>query len=68
MRALVLTYVELQRIELRELFRSAYIAAFQKDIPPRSLDEDVEMFKRCGNSPPYVIKFFLKLYGKGDTS
>ncbi len=68
MRALVLTYVELRNVSLRDLFRTAYMAAFQKDIPSGSLDEDVRTFNNCGNTPPYVVKFFLRLYGKGDTS
>lgn len=68
MKALVLTHAEVRNIPLRDLFRTAYISAFQKDISSGSLDDDVKLFRSSGNTPPYVVKYFLKLYGKGDTS
>lgn len=59
---LVLGHAEAHRITVESLFRTAYIALFQKDIPPRSLDEDVRTFNSQGITPKYVITYFLNRF------
>ena len=59
---LVLGHAEAHRITVESLFRAAYMELFTKDIPPRSLDEDVQTFNRLGITPKYVITFFLNRF------
>lgn len=64
MHALVKTYADVHGFDLRDLFRVAYMGAFERDIgTSTSLDEDVAEFNRIGRTPPYVIKFFLNIIG-----
>lgn len=63
MHALVLAHAEAKRVSVRDIFRAAYMYAFEKDAPPRSLEDDLEAFHKTGNSPPYVIRYFLELFG-----
>lgn len=63
MKALVSTYASVRGIELRDLFRSAYLRAFQKDMPPHSLDEDLRIFNEQGVTPKYLINFLLSIIG-----
>ena len=50
-------------MEARDLFRSAYMRKFQKDIPPKSLEEDVIEYLKSGKVPPYLVDFMLDTYG-----
>ena len=61
---LVLGHAEANRITVESLFRTAYIAAFGKDISPCSLGEDVHTFYSEGITPKYVITFFLNRFQK----
>lgn len=63
MRALVLVHAETRNVSVRDLFRAAYMERFGKDIPAASLDTDVETFHKKGDTPPYVIGYFLRLIG-----
>lgn len=63
MRALVESHAFVRRIEIRDLFRSAYIRRFNKDISQTSLDEDVDVFQKFGKVPPYIVDFMLAVYG-----
>ena len=62
MKCLVLGHAEAHRITVESLFRTAYMALFGKDIPPRSLDEDVRTFHSQGITPKYVITYFLNRF------
>lgn len=63
MQALVESHAFVRSIELRDLFRSAYIRRFGKDISTTSLDEDVTTFKKYGKVPPYIVDFMIATYG-----
>ncbi len=63
MQALVDSHAFVRNIELRDLFRSAYIRRFSKDISSTSLDEDVKTFKQFGKVPPYLVDFMIATYG-----
>lgn len=63
MQALVESHAFVRSIELRDLFRSAYIRRFGKDISAASLDEDVATFKKYGKVPPYIVDFMIATYG-----
>lgn len=62
MKALVETHALVRGVSLRDLFRSAYMAIFGKDISQTALDDDLIGFKQ-GITPPYVIKHFLNMIG-----
>lgn len=63
MQALVDSHAFVRSIDLRDLFRSAYMRRFGKDISTTSLDEDVGVFKKYGKVPPYVIDLMIAIYG-----
>ena len=63
MQALVESHAFVRSLELRDLFRSAYIRRFGKDISTTSLDEDVTTFKKYGKVPPYIVDFMIATYG-----
>lgn len=63
MQALVDSHIFVHRLEPKELFRSAYVKKFSKDMPPQSLDDDVGKFLKTGNVPPYLVDFMLGIYG-----
>lgn len=63
MQALILVHAEVHSLTVKDVFRTAYMYAIGKDMPSRSLDEDVQAFNRTGNAPPYVIRYFLEKVG-----
>lgn len=63
MRALVDSYAFVKGIDLRQLFRSAYLNKYQKDIPSEFLDQDVSVFERIGTVPPYMVDYMIGIYG-----
>lgn len=63
MHAIVLAHAEVKNVPVRDVFRAAYMYAFEKDIPTQSLDEDVAQFEKVGITPQYVIRYFLELFG-----
>ncbi len=63
MQALVDSHIFVRKMEARDLFRSAYMRKFQKDIPPKSLEEDVIEYLKSGKVPPYLVDFMLDTYG-----
>lgn len=63
MLALVSVHIFNNRLTPREFFRTAYMWRFKKDIPPVSLDEDVEGLQYTGKLQPYAIDYLIHLYG-----
>ncbi|MFZ3032270.1 MAG: hypothetical protein WA082_04495 [Candidatus Moraniibacteriota bacterium] len=63
MRALVDLYAFVKEIDLRQLFRSAYLNKYQKDIQSQLLDQDVSVFERFGTVPSYMVDYMIGIYG-----
>lgn len=63
MQALVDSHIFVNRLDPKDLFRSAYLRKFQKDIPPNALEEDVAKYKKGGLVPAYVTEMMLATYG-----
>lgn len=63
MQALVDRHILINKIEPRELFRSAFLKKFGRDMPERSLDEDVKNYLENGKTPGYIIDFMIGIYG-----
>lgn len=61
--ALVELLCQTKKITHREIFRTAYVWKFNKDIPYECLEQDVEDFKRTYNTPPYVTSYLTDMYG-----
>ena len=63
MQALVDSHLFVRKMEVKELLRSAYMHKFNKDMPPKSLDEDAETYLKYGKVPPYLVDFMVDTYG-----
>ena len=63
MQALVDRHILVNKIEPRELFRSAFLKKFGRDMPERSLDEDVKKYLENGRTPGYIVDFMIDIYG-----
>lgn len=63
MQALIDSHAFINQLSVRDVFRLAYIRAFDKDPPARSLDEDVAAYQKTGNVPPYTVRYMLEVYG-----
>lgn len=63
MQALIDSHIFVTQIQPRDLFRSAYLKKFGKDMPEHSLLEDVEQYVKHGKTPGYVIDFMVDTYG-----
>lgn len=50
-------------MQIHDLLRSAYMHRFQKDIPAKSLEEDVDSYLIAGKVPPYLSDFMVDFYG-----
>lgn len=59
--AFTLVYTQSKRIELRSFLRSAYMAKYQKDIPPDSLAEDLRLFQERQVLRQYLIEYVIPL-------
>lgn len=63
MQALVDRHILVNKIDPRELFRSAFMKKFGRDMPERSLDEDVKKYLDQGKTPAYIVDFMIDIYG-----
>lgn len=63
MQALCSVHILNHRLTPREFFRTAYMWKFQKDIPPNSLNADIEAFQYIGNLQPYAVDYLIHIYG-----
>jgi len=63
MQALASVHMNNHRLTPREFFRSAYMWRFGKDIPPNSLDADIEAFQYTGKLQPYAVDYLINIYG-----
>lgn len=61
--ALILVTCQTRNCSTRDFFRAAYMRKFGKDISFQSLSEDVEIFEKVGNAPPYVCEYIVGIYG-----
>lgn len=62
MYALVEAHLRTNRLTLRELLAAAYYKRYEKPMPDRALDEDVE--KAQAHKPvPYLVEFICQIYG-----
>ena len=63
MQALASVHMNNHRLTPREFFRSAYMWRFGKDIPPQSLDADIEALQYTGKLQPYAEDYLINIYG-----
>lgn len=63
MQALVDSHLFVKKMQIHDLLRSAYMHRFQKDIPAKSLAEDVDSYLIAGKVPPYLSDFMVDFYG-----
>ena len=63
MQALIDSHIFVTQIQPRDLFRSAYLKKFGKDMPEHSLEEDVKKYMETGKTPGYMIDFMVDTYG-----
>lgn len=63
MQALVSSHLHAHRMQTEQLIRAAYIWKYNKDIPERSLKEDVHDFNVWGKVPAYLVSYIIHLYG-----
>lgn len=63
MQALVDSHIFVRKMEARDLFRAAYMKKYGKDMPPDSLEADLDEYLRVGKVPNYLVDFMIAEYG-----
>lgn len=51
-------------VPVKQFFRAAYHRQYGKDMPPNSLQEDVDAFQYRYEIPDYVVAYVVSLYGQ----
>ena len=63
MQALCNSHLIVHKLTTKELFRSAYMWRFGRDITDQSLTDDTQLFDERGKIPPYIVDYFVHIYG-----
>jgi hypothetical protein len=50
---------KLRDISMRDLLRAAYMRKFGREMPPKSLDEDLVKWEAGDSNIPYLLDFML---------
>lgn len=63
MQALVYSHLRQHNLSTRELLRVAYMWRFSHDITEMALTNDAKVFAETGNTPDYLVKYLIHVYG-----
>lgn len=63
MRALIEHHLWSRRLTMEELFRAAYHSTQLKHLPEQLLQEELACYRNTGNSPDFLVKYIIGIYG-----